>query len=233
MAVRCRGMPPRTAACGCRTALRRSCSTRRASGCGDHFPGKRNARRVFPRCVAGAERGRRRCCSGSVPRRWRATRPRLPRRSTRRRSGQAGSARGRLQRRRCASGERRISSTATSCAEKALDKARSGEAKAQEQSSRPCKAADAGALDIGKADTTSQRSQPHPQTERLKSSADEISPPQKGIASAQTDEAKARGKEAKAAAKATEIAPNSTPPKPMRRRKPMRRPRQRMPPRRP
>ena len=34
MAAHCRGMPPRTAACGCHTALRRSCSTRRGSGCG-------------------------------------------------------------------------------------------------------------------------------------------------------------------------------------------------------
>jgi hypothetical protein len=31
---RCRGMRPRTAACGCPTSLRRTCSTRPGSGCG-------------------------------------------------------------------------------------------------------------------------------------------------------------------------------------------------------
>ena len=30
----CPGMQPRTGACGCPTTLRRSCSTRRGSGCG-------------------------------------------------------------------------------------------------------------------------------------------------------------------------------------------------------
>ena len=33
-AGRCRGMQPRTGACGCPTTLRRSCSIRRGSGCG-------------------------------------------------------------------------------------------------------------------------------------------------------------------------------------------------------
>ena len=32
---------------------------------GDHFPGRRNSRRVFSRGAAGAERGGRRCCSGA------------------------------------------------------------------------------------------------------------------------------------------------------------------------
>ncbi len=99
-------------------------------------------------------------------------------------------------------------------AEKALDKARSGEAKAQEQRLKAAgKAADAGAkLDIGKADTdatveAAAKPADAAKAERQKSSADaDLAAAEKALASAQSNVAKAEERRLKAAAKATEAA---------------------------
>jgi hypothetical protein len=97
-------------------------------------------------------------------------------------------------------------------AEKALDKARSGEAKAQEQRLKAAgKAADAGAkLDIGKADTdatveAAAKPADAAKAERQKSSADaDLAAAEKALASAQSNVAKAEERRLKAATKATE-----------------------------
>jgi hypothetical protein len=99
-------------------------------------------------------------------------------------------------------------------AEKALDKARSGEAKAQEQRLKAAgKATDAGAkLDIGKADTNAKveaaaKPADAAKTERQKSSADaDLAAAEKALASAQSNVAKAEERRLKAAAKAAEAA---------------------------
>ncbi|KAB2941834.1 MAG: L,D-transpeptidase family protein [Hyphomicrobium sp.] len=99
-------------------------------------------------------------------------------------------------------------------AEKALDKARSSEAKAQEQGLKAAaKAAEAGAtLDIGKADTDAKvevaaKPADAAKAERQKSSADaDLAAAEKAIASAQSNVAKAEERKLKAAAKATEVS---------------------------
>jgi hypothetical protein len=99
-------------------------------------------------------------------------------------------------------------------AEKAIDKARSGEAKAQEQRLKAAgKAADAGAkVDIGKANTdatveAAAKPADAAKTERQKSSADaDLAAAEKALASAQSNVAKAEERRLKAATKATEAA---------------------------
>jgi hypothetical protein len=96
-------------------------------------------------------------------------------------------------------------------AEKALDKARSGEAKAQEQRLKAAGKATAK-LDIGKADTdatieAAAKPADAAKAERQKSSADaDLAAAEKALASAQSNVAKAEERRLKAAAKATEAA---------------------------
>jgi hypothetical protein len=99
-------------------------------------------------------------------------------------------------------------------AEKALGKARSGEAKAQEQRLKAAgKATDAGAkLDIGKADTdatveAAAKPADAAKAERQKSSADaDLAAAEKALAAAQSNVAKAEERRLKAATKAAEAA---------------------------